>query len=61
MGQPETGGEFEASGISTLEPVESMKIAVEQMGLVREAVGPDIQMTLDVHTRLDTAHVVQNV
>jgi galactonate dehydratase len=58
-GLPETGGGFEASGISTLEPVESMKIAVEQMGRVREAVGWDIQMTFDVHTRLDTAHVVQ--
>ena len=58
-GQPETGGGFEASGISTLEPVESMKIAIEQMGRVREAVGWDIQMTFDVHTRLDTAHVVQ--
>ena len=58
-GQPETGGEFEGSGISTLEPVESMRIAVEQMGRVREAVGPDIQITFDVHTRLDTAHVVQ--
>ncbi len=58
-GQPETGGEFETPGISVLEPVESMKIAVEQMSRVREAVGPDIQMTLDVHTRLDTAHMVQ--
>ena len=58
-GQPETGGEFEGTGISTLEPLESMKIAVEQMSAVREAVGPDIQMTFDAHTRLDTAHVVQ--
>ncbi len=58
-GQPETGGQFEAGGISTLEPVESMRIAIEQMGRVREAVGPEIQMTFDVHTRLDTAHVVQ--
>jgi L-alanine-DL-glutamate epimerase-like enolase superfamily enzyme len=58
-GQPETGGEFETPSISTLEPVESMKIAVEQMGRIREAVGPDIQMTFDAHTRLDTAHVVQ--
>ena len=58
-GQPETGGEFETPGISILEPVESMKIAVEQMSRVREAVGPDIQMTFDVHTRLDTAHMVQ--
>ncbi|MQG88905.1 MAG: mandelate racemase/muconate lactonizing enzyme family protein [SAR202 cluster bacterium] len=66
-GQPETdGGLFrhtretrDVPGISTLEPVESMKIAVEQMGRVREAVGPDIQIAFDAHTRLDTAHVVQ--
>ncbi|MBT3555118.1 MAG: mandelate racemase/muconate lactonizing enzyme family protein [Chloroflexi bacterium] len=59
-GQPETGAAgFEAPGISTLEPIESMKIAIDQMGQLREAVGPDIQMTFDVHTRLDTAHVVQ--
>ena len=66
-GQPETdGGLFRHTretrvvpGISTLEPVESMKIAVEQMGRVREAVGPDIQIAFDAHTRLDTAHVVQ--
>ncbi len=59
-GQPETGAAgFEAPGISTLEPVESMKIAIDQMGQLRDAVGPDIQMTFDVHTRLDTAHVVQ--
>ena len=58
-GQPETGGEFESGGISILEPVESMRIAVEQMGRVREAVGPEIQITFDAHTRLDTAHVVQ--
>ena len=59
-GQPATGAAgFEAPGISTLEPVESMKMAIDQMGQLREAVGPDIQMTFDVHTRLDTAHVVQ--
>jgi L-alanine-DL-glutamate epimerase-like enolase superfamily enzyme len=58
-GQPETGGEFETPGISTLEPVESMKIAVEQMGRIREAVGPDIQLLFDVHTRLEPAHAVQ--
>ena len=58
-GQPETGGLLEAPGISVLEPVKSMRMAVEQMSRVREAVGPDIQMCFDVHTRLDTAHVVQ--
>ena len=57
--QPETSGTFEGSGDGQrLEPVESMRIAEEQMGLVREAVGPDIQICFDVHTRLDTAHVV---
>ena len=58
-GQPETGGELEATGISVLEPVKSMRLAVEMMGAVRDAVGPDIQICFDVHTRLDTAHVVQ--
>ncbi len=58
-GQPETSGVYEAPGTSRLEPVESMRLAVEQMRMVREAVGPDIQILLDAHTRLDTAHVVQ--
>ncbi len=58
-GQPETSGTFEGSVEGQrLEPVESMRIAEEQMGLVREAVGPDVQLCFDVHTRLDTAHVV---
>ena len=58
-GQPETSGTFEHQGDGgRLEPVESMRIAEEQMGLVRDAVGPDIQLCFDVHTRLDTAHVV---
>jgi galactonate dehydratase len=58
-GQPETGGEFEAKGHAILEPLESMKIAVEQMGRVRNAVGPDIQLCFDVHTRIDTTHVIE--
>ena len=58
-GQPETGGVFEYQGMDgRLEPVESIRIAEEQMAAVREAVGPDIQICFDVHTRLDTAHVV---
>ena len=58
-GQPETGGAFEYEGSEgRLEPVESMRIAEQQMAMVREAVGPDIQLCFDVHTRLDTAHVV---
>ena len=58
-GQPETGGTFEYQGSEgQLEPVVSMRIAEQQMAMVREAVGPDIQLCFDVHTRLDTAHVV---
>jgi galactonate dehydratase len=52
-------GEFAAKGHGILEPLESMKIAVEQMSCVRETVGPDIQICFDVHTRLDTTHVIQ--
>ncbi len=48
-GLPETGD-------GLLEPVESMRLAVKQMEAVRNAVGPDMQLLLDVHTRLDTAH-----
>ena len=55
-GQPDSGGSEGGSG--TLEPVESIRAAEEQMALVREAVGPDIQLCLDAHTRLDTAHVI---
>ena len=58
-GQPETYPEFEQRGTGRLEPVESVRIAEEQMARVREAVGPDIGICFDVHTRLDTAHVVQ--
>jgi galactonate dehydratase len=58
-GQPETGGSFETKGRARLlEPVKSIKLAEEQLGLVREAVGPDIQICFDVHTRLDTAHSI---
>ena len=58
-GQPETGGSFEYRGTEgRLEPVKSIRIAEEQMALVREAVGPDVQICFDVHTRLDTAHSI---
>ena len=58
-GQPETSGSFEAAGTAVLEPRKSMVIAVEQMRAVREAVGPEIEMCFDVHTRLDPTHVIQ--
>ena len=57
-GLPETGGTQQSEGEGRLEPVESIRIAEEQMARVREAVGPEVQICLDVHTRLDTAHVV---
>ena len=57
-GQPETGGTISGTEETLLEPVRSIRIAEEQMARVREAVGPDIQICFDVHTRLDTAHVI---
>ena len=57
-GQPETGGVLEQLGEGVLEPVESIRVAEEQMAIVREAVGPGVQICFDVHTRLDTAHVI---
>ena len=58
-GQPGTGGGLDAeTDEGRLEPVESIRIAGEEMARVREAVGPDIQICFDVHTRLDTAHVI---
>ena len=57
-GQPETSPKWEEKREGRLEPVHSMDIAEEQMARVREAVGPEIQLCFDVHTRLDTAHAV---
>ena len=48
----------DVGGAATLEPVEAIRLGEEQMARVREAVGPDLQLCLDVHTRLDTAHVI---
>ena len=57
--QPETSETDIVENTTRLEPVESMQTCVEQMTMVREAVGPDIQICLDVHTRLDPTHVIQ--
>ena len=58
-GQPVTVGDLELTDTAGgLEPVKSIRMAEEQMAMVREAVGPDIQICFDVHTRLDTAHVI---
>jgi galactonate dehydratase len=54
-GQPETGRTLKER---YLEPVKSIRLAEKQMALVREAIGPDIEMCFDVHTRLDTTHSI---
>ena len=58
-GQPDPWGSFEPGGISIIEPDKSMRLAVELMGEVRKAVGPDIQICFDVHTQLELPQVVQ--
>lgn len=58
-GQPETGPTQAPGGAGRLEPVESMRLAVEQMAAVRDAIGPTIEICFDLHTRLDTAHAIQ--
>lgn len=45
-GQPETGpGRFE--------PARSVRMAIEQFAAIRAAVGPEMELCFDVHTRLD--------
>ena len=58
-GQPETSGRFEAATGAALEPRRSIALAVEQMRAVRAAVGPEIELCFDVHTRLEPPHVIQ--
>ena len=58
-GLPETGSALSTEdGTGRLEPVATIPLAAEQMALVRQVVGPDVQICFDVHTRLDTAHVI---
>ncbi len=56
-GQPATGESIEPRPSGELEPRESVARSVELMGAVREAVGPEIEICLDVHTRLSPAWV----
>ena len=44
---------------SMLEPHLAVRDSVEQFAAVREAVGPDIQLCIDVHTRLDTPDTIR--
>ena len=62
-GLPETGehisSPFPSNGSEgRLEPLESISSAKEQMSMIRDAVGPDIQICFDVHTRLDTTNAI---
>lgn len=41
-----------------LEPSTAVRDGVEYVTAVREAVGPEIEIILDVHTRLDPAHAI---
>ena len=57
--QPETGDSLQyVDNYNILEPVDSVRIAEEQIGTIREEIGQDIQICFDVHTRLDTAHAI---
>jgi len=43
----------------TLDPERSVQMGIEQFAAVREAVGPNVQMLMDVHTRLNPAQAIQ--
>ena len=58
-GQPETSGVLEAPGGAGLDPHKSVALAVQQMRAIRDAVGPEIELCFDVHTRLDPPHVIR--
>ena len=62
-GQPTTTpliGEYGGRHAATaeLDPLKSMRMAVEQFGALREAVGPEIQICTDFHTRLDPTYSI---
>ncbi|MBZ0296297.1 MAG: galactonate dehydratase [Anaerolineae bacterium] len=45
-------------GVDAFEPREAVRLAIKQFQAVREAVGEDIELTFDVHTRLDLPEAV---
>ena len=53
------GGTTDQMEGDEFEPAESVALTVEMMNRVREAVGPSIEICLDVHTRLGAAHVTE--
>jgi galactonate dehydratase len=48
-----------STGDAVLEPARAVRTAVEQLGAVRSAVGDDVELCLDVHTRLDLPDAVR--
>ncbi|PZC44236.1 MAG: galactonate dehydratase [Chloroflexi bacterium] len=44
--------------LNTFEPVESIRIAEQQIATKREVIVPETPICFDIHTRLDTAHAV---
>ncbi|HEY3235356.1 MAG TPA: galactonate dehydratase [Polyangiaceae bacterium] len=50
FGLPEEG--------STLEPTRAVLQAVDLFAAAREAVGPEMELLIDVHTRIDPAHAI---
>jgi galactonate dehydratase len=59
-GQAETSpdGSIDYSEGGILDPVRSIIKTEETVAAVREVVGPEIHICLDVHTRIDTTHVI---
>ena len=60
---PESGKAFYSDfpskgGVAVLEPTDSMRITEDVVGRMRETLGPEIQILVDVHTRLDSTHVI---
>ena len=58
-GQPDALGEFKPNAITKYDQDKSVRIAVDLMGAVRQAVGSEIQLCFDVHTQLEIPQVVQ--
>jgi galactonate dehydratase len=56
--QMETG-EFGTPQPMTFDPLESVKLSIESFAAIRDAVGWDIGLCFDVHTRLDPAMTIQ--
>jgi L-alanine-DL-glutamate epimerase-like enolase superfamily enzyme len=52
-------GMCDPAGGNVLEPRRAVRFGIEQVAAVREAVGDDIEITFDVHTRLDPPWAIE--